>query len=106
MPDSTHDERKCNFFVNLSQGVQRRAWGPIGTFCSSSVWYSYEFDLVLSGYMMLRAHGVPINKDIQHKMTNSQMRDLAGESFSLPCVAAVVTAFYLNPWGAWWREDS
>jgi hypothetical protein len=102
-PSLTDAEKKSGYFANVSQAVQRRPWGRMGTLCTSGIFYSYEHDLVLSGYHMCRLHGVPMGTGISSVFSSHQLRDLAGESFSLPCITTAVLPYYCNPWAPWWK---
>jgi hypothetical protein len=66
-----------------------------------SMWYSYEDDIVLSGWAHLKAIGVPDDVQIGG-LSDNDMRSLSGEAFSAPCVAHVLLCYYANPWGRWW----
>lgn len=90
------------WFVNLSQGVCRRPWGPgTRTLCTSSLVYSYEMDRVLRGDDAMRLQGWPRHK--LHKFSSHTLRDLAGEAFALPTMACVMYCLYLNPMAPWWK---
>ncbi len=48
-----------DLYCDISQGVQRRPWGALETFCTSSMPYSFEANRSLSGYGGLRSLGWP-----------------------------------------------
>lgn len=98
-----------NFFVNTSQAVGRTPWSTgCMTLAQSTTVYSFEKDLALSGYDMLRLLGAPTGcaaTTSTTKLTDSNLRSLAGEAYSAPVAGVVAYAFWLSPWGCWWRGD-
>ena len=89
-----------NLFVDISQAVQRRPWKKgIRTIVKNSLLYSFEADCVFSAAMLLRLHGFP---NIETELSHSQLQGLAGESWSLPCMATAFYAFVLNGRAPWW----
>jgi hypothetical protein len=98
-------EMKRDFWANASQAVQRKPWGPERTFTTRSVWYSFEKDTTLDGSDLLRLAGLPAQLDTSG-LSDADLRDLAGESFSCPIITALCTSFYYLPWGKWWLQGS
>lgn len=78
-------------FVNVSQNPCRRAWGRVlGTFCASSIVYSFEHDRTLIAEEMLRVLGWGAVDAAG--LSQAALRDLAGESLAKPCIAAAAVA--------------
>ena len=91
-----------DLFCDVSQGIQRKPWK---TFCASSCPYSYEHDRLVSGYGALRALGFPMACVTPDAYSARQVRDLAGEAFSLPNMSLVVYALFANPYAPWWARS-
>ena len=69
--------------------------------------YSFEYDVLLSGYDQLRLQGIPTGAAPQGEgsvtFTNGQLHSLAGEAYCCPVITTVLYAYWLNPWGDWWK---
>ncbi len=89
------------FMADLSQAVGRKAWsdGP-GTARKNSIWYSFEYDCVLSGSCNMRLLGW--GERFCESFSESELRNLAGEGYSLPIAAVLTLLFYCNPHAIWW----
>jgi len=101
-------ELAADFWADPSQQLSRRPWstnGIVRTFTQTSTPYSYQEDVFLSGYDMLRCHGAPLGCALESgKITDAQLRSLAGESFAAPVLTVVLHAYWLNPFAFWWQE--
>ena len=64
--------------------------------------YSYAADSVLDPQYHLAGIGHPYKASFGY-LSHEDRMSLIGEGFAAPCVSSVVAAFYLNPWGTWWR---
>ena len=104
-PGVRHEDLIRDLFCNPSQCVARLPMqqGRLPTITTSAEIYSYEHDCILSGQAHLRAMGWPSNVGTC-TYSNHECRTLAGEAFSLPCLSAVLYAYYLNPHAPWWRD--
>ena len=71
---------------------------------TSSVFYSYEDDRVLSKEAHLILQGFPVDDLVLTGLTPSNVGDLAGEAMSLPCLATILIAVVLNPAASWWNK--
>jgi len=102
-PDKNERQLRANFWANASQSVQRKPWGdhPM-VLTTSSELYSFEADVVLSGASHLRLLGAPSN--ISHDISESRLRKLAGEAYSVPLMSIIFTAVYLCPHQPWWNQ--
>ena len=74
------------------------------TMTTSATLYSYEADAVLSGAAMLKAVGWPAGYMPAEAFSETVLRSLAGESFSVPIIAQVSFAIYLCPSAPWWKR--
>ena len=104
-PNTSVEQARANFWVDISQGVDRSPWGRLGVFCRSSMWYSYQMDLVLTGHDMALAMGLPTDSCPTMLLTDQKMRGLAGEAFHLANFMTVAWPYDMNPWAPWWKED-
>jgi hypothetical protein len=103
-PESKTSDVVKDLFCDFSQGIQRRPWGAMKTFCTSSMPYSFEGNRLISGYGGLRALGWPESCLDPAKTSMTMARDLCGDAFSLPNAAQVMFAVYGNPHAPWWRK--
>ena len=102
-PGPTVEELKVNSFCNLSQSNVRLAStrGHIGTLTPGSITYSYQYDCILSGTSHLMAIGWPSSMVPPQVVTDSQVRGLVGDSFSVPLSCVVQSACCFNPFPPW-----
>lgn len=103
---STKSEMARNFFCDPTQSVSRTPWQEgLAAIAQGSMMYSFEKDLVLSGFDHLRALGIPEDAAPGQgtvSFSDKQCRSLAGEAFGCPVVTTITYAFWLNPYGNWW----
>ena len=95
-----------DLWANPSQSVSRKPWsvGKPATTTTSSELYSFEHNAVLSGNATLTAMGHPSNSAPRGKFSERSLRCFAGESFSVPIVAMITHAIYVNPHAPWWGK--
>jgi hypothetical protein len=81
-------------YADVSQCVSRTPWHyDLRCFVTTSIVYSFEFDRVLVPSEHLRLQGYPpVNIS---GLTPNQVRDLAGECFSLPACTLMSTCVLL-----------
>ncbi len=72
--------------------------------CSDTAVYSFEADQVLTAAHHLAIMGQRYTPDIA-RMCPKDLKSLAGESFSAPCIGLIAAAYYLNPWGPWFNPE-
>jgi hypothetical protein len=107
-PGTATDHARVDWWCDPSQSIVRTPWGdlpPVTT--TNSIAFSFEQDLALSGYDLLRVQGIPLDAAPQMgstSFTERQLHSLAGEAFFAPQMTSVAVAFYLNPYAPWWRE--
>ena len=95
-----------SFWANVNEGVQRRPFTDRpGTFCKTSVPYSYQHDRCLSGYSMMRLLGFEKFVVSPGAITDFKVRGLAGEGVSLPDAGSVLFHIWANPLAPWWQTD-
>ncbi len=95
------------FYANVSQNIEREPWGwDIGCITQNSTLFSFEKNILLSGFDNLRLQGHPNGPATApaRKFGNCQCRQLAGEGFFLPHVATIMAAYVNNPFADWWKQ--
>jgi hypothetical protein len=101
----TSAQVKAGLFCDLSQNVHRSTGKLNGcTLCTSSCIYSFEKDCVLDGEDAMLLQGWPLDVAASDELSSAEKQELAGEGFHLPSFALVASAFYMNPWGSWWKD--
>ena len=92
-------------FCNLQQSVSRMpvTVGQLPCFGTNSIIYSYQKDTVFTGASHHRAIGWPVHTMPSGIFSDHDLRNLAGESFSLPLCTLLQTAIFLNPHAVWFR---
>lgn len=105
--DACPEKVVAGLWANISQDVSRCPWcvGSIPTFTTSSEMYSFTHDCVLSGHAHLRLMGYPDSASMEGDFREKELKQFAGEAFSVPCISLVLNAYYLNPWAPWWRNS-
>lgn len=98
----TVDKLKAGVFADVTLSIPRAFAGRIRALKRGARYYSYEFDGTLPGWHHLRINGYPSNLSFSSQ-SDSQCRDIAGESFALPCVASVLWSLHLIDSMPWWR---
>jgi hypothetical protein len=51
------------------------------------------------------AQGVPRNQCPANSFDDAELRDLAGNGFNAAVCSMIVGAFFVNPYGDWWKRD-
>jgi hypothetical protein len=97
-------ELKRNLWLDISQQVHRLHSGAPGVLCTSGLWYSFEHDQCLDGEDVMTLQGFPRAVASDTDFTSSEKRRLAGEAFHLGSFGIVAYAWYVNPWGRWWKS--
>jgi len=105
------DIRK-SLFCDLSQDIKRqpltaakRSRG-LPSMVTGTVYYSFEEDTTISGRGNLQLLGHPPGRMSRQSFSESQLRDLAGEGFSVPHACLISFLLFSNPFGAWWDSSS
>ena len=93
-----------DFWADLSQAVERRPWGPLRTICRNTLWYSFEHNCILSGHAHMLMMGMPRGTAPTALFKDVDLRNMAGEMFSIPIVTMLSFAFYCWPEAEWWRS--
>lgn len=82
-------------FVNFSQNPSRKPWGnTFPTFTTSTKVFSYRLGRRIVPRETLMLHGFDRDCDLSEN-TPSEIRNLVGETMSLPCVGACLLAIAL-----------
>ena len=97
---------KVGYWTDYSQVLQRKPAGSLPTLHTNAFVYSHEQDVALPGTASLGFHGYPSDLDLSGSGNcahshSSNVRDLMGASFSLPCGAPAVVAACMtlaSPW--------
>ena len=98
-------------FMDLSQAVQRSSpQRQIPCLHSHPCVWSYQYDFVLPAEFHMKLQGWP-NKycmlaapEDSTEAMSAKTKSLAGQGMTLPVLAAVIYAYYLNPHAPWWQE--
>lgn len=88
-------------FLDVSQSLHRKAYTQGGVnrcLTTSSLLYSYEHDRIVTPLEMLYFQGYPRTLKIPMSLSPSELKDLAGEGMTLPCLAMVM-------WSIWTTVD-
>ena len=100
-------------FIDLSQAVQRvRPTRHVGLFHTHPVVFSYKFDMVLSAEWHLRLQGWPKHfcelptPSSAFEESGNKLKCFSGQGMTLPILATVLYAYYLNPHGTWWKSPA
>ena len=103
-PETTTKELAHGLWAELSTSVSRIPYkrGAPHVFRQNSYAYSYDRDVVLSGMSQMQLMGWP-RAFLARRFTDSDLRHLSGESFSLPICAMLHFCMYCNPYGDWWQ---
>jgi hypothetical protein len=92
----------ADFYVDVSQCVSRKKWGPLRTFCGGTSIYSFARDEVLNFVQCLMLQGLPpCSQDVVANLPGSSLKDLIGESMCAPCLGTVLASIYLLPKAPW-----
>ena len=87
-----------NQYIDVSQSLNRHAhtnaFGINHALTTSSVLYSYGLDRVLTGKEHMFLHGHPKDTFFSD-MSQSVLRELAGEGMALPSLAAVIWCLFV-----------
>ena len=84
-------------FLDISQSLQRKAYTANGLnrcLTTSSCIYSFEHDRLVTPLETLFFQGFPKSLKIPMGISAGDIKDMAGEGMTLPCLATVM-------WGLW-----
>ena len=100
-------ERTLPVYMDLPQCVRRKTWGPaVPCLTRSTILYDFASDQVVPTAGLLALLGFPVSDLDLSGLSESDLADLTGEGFFLPCVGAILASIFLNPAGPWWHEAS
>lgn len=87
-----------DFWVNPTQCVKRKPWTQKGpnSVLRDTKWYSFNLDRTLTGKDHLAMLGYDTNTIELADLTDSDIRDLAGEGMDLACLSAVLFSILLG----------
>eukprot|EP00435_Cladocopium_sp_Y103_P036300 s883_g9.t1 len=92
-------ERLANTYVDISQNPCRRpcnnSQGIMGTMTTSSIYYSYFRDGAVLPFEMLLWHGHSRLLKIPDDVKGRDLKELAGEGMSAPCLGSILWAGFL-----------
>ena len=97
-------EVRSGLWCDVSQAVQRQNHNPrsVPGMTTRSMYYSFEFDKTISAKGNLQMLGHPATRMSRERFSENQLRELAGEGFSIPCCSIVSFLMFANPFGEWW----
>ena len=104
---ATRESLAKGFWGNPGQMLNRHPKGKHGgpgTMTSKSLWYSFEYDICPDGVDLLRVQGIPADV-VVNGLSDTKLRELAGESYSCPIITLISMAWYHQPWGLWWKQS-
>ena len=95
-----------NAWCNVSQSVDCGSIYAqnVPTLTKTAELYSFRHDAILSGDTHVRMMGWPYDCT-PPKLSQSELRSLAGDSYSLPIMAMIVMGLYSNPHAPWWKAS-
>ena len=92
----------CNPTQCTTRIAQRAPPPHPPTLARNSIIYSYENDTVLSAAAQMRFHGWPFGWT-PLEFSESGLRSLSGDCYSVPWATAMQLALWLNPHAVWWQ---
>ena len=106
MPAAQTDVTR-SLFVNASQNVD---YSTVRDVCPcigrNAHIYSFGKDCWLSGLVLLRSLGWNKRPCSEGLLSNAQLRELAGDGYSVPTIGALLYMLALNERGEWWVRTS
>ena len=101
-PHRSREELIRNLFCNVSQSVDRLpvTYG-LGTIATSTEYYGFEKDAILSGASHLRVLGLPTDFMPHELFEDHVCRQMGGMGFSVPIAAELTFLFWCNPHAPW-----
>ena len=83
-------------FVDVSQAIDRKPWGPLRTVCGGSQVYSYQKDRLLIPEELLRLLGFATSRWCHDaNVSRAEVTALAGSGMALPSVSLVCLSLML-----------
>ena len=103
-PHLSQAELSKGLFVDYSQSLGFKPFFSqvLGTPATSTNYYSYEHDFALDAKDVCQGMGWPQRFGAEG-FSNNELKQLVGESVSIPIWALVLYSYYLNPWAPWWH---
>lgn len=103
---ASRDDIARGLWADISQGCNLKPFqeGRMGTLATSSLMYSYEHNVILSAADSMSVLGWPRSFGCA-SAPEATMRNLIGESVSVPVWTQLIFAYYQNPWAPWWPSD-
>ena len=109
-PGTTEAEVVENKFLDVSQSMFRTCksktstGGLVPVYTSSSQIYSFQHDILVTGGCQLASIGwAPECFDLG-VMSDTDCRNLSGDSFSVPWACLIQRALVANPYAPWWFD--
>lgn len=100
-----HERLKDGVFIDIAESHSRTPWGGIRALRQKSTLYSLQYDGILRAQHHLQVQGFPSNV-VVGSLSEGLLKSLAGESFSVPCIASVIWALHTCKRAPWWQVDS
>ena len=88
-------------WVDFTQAIQHKPHGALATLNQTGLNYSFEKNIVLSGWAHMKILGLPDQVSLLG-LSDREVRSLAGEAFSAPDIITILFAYYANPFAPWW----
>ena len=103
-PHLSDDDLAATLYCNTSQSVSRLPCSfELPTQAGSAAVYHYASDAVLTGFSRMRLHGWSPRSLDYHSFTQSDLKKLSGQAFSVPLATLLTLVTYLNADAPWWR---
>ena len=85
-----------DFYVDLSQSVDRKPWrhGTFPTYTTASIVYSYEHDARIEPEEVMAMYGRPFLRG--HHLARDDIQDLVGNCMAAQPVSTLLHAFLLS----------
>ena len=105
LPGRTSDELRKDTWANVLQMVRRNDTLKPQCLTIGLLMYSFEYDTLLDGEDHLRIQGAPAGTAQAAVVSDTQAKDLAGESYHVASLVAVIYAAYLVDLSPWWMQQ-
>ena len=94
-----------NLVCDISQAQKGKPWAEgLNTARQNTTPYVFCADAIVSGCGMMCLQGWHRGACPQGLFSDSELRSMAGEAYSVPIAALIHFIMYRNPHGLWWRE--
>lgn len=96
-----------NFFVDISQAVNRKPWGALRTLTTSCALYDFHREQMVAPLEFVALQGHPAKEWAEHysQIHPRVIQSMTGQAMFGPCVGLVMMAYFLNPHAPWWNDD-